>query len=465
MRIARADQDDGAGRQRRDRVVREAVRSGMVGPAQVVSGFVDADGIQESVRDLHRAFGDAPVLHTFAAKAASLVPVLRLLARSGMGCEVASPGELAQAVAAGFPPERIVLDSPAKTPAELAHALALGVAVNADNFAEVDRIGELLAVHESSSVLGLRINPQVGAGAIDAMSTASPSSKFGVPLRDPGARQRVLDTFAERPWLTRLHVHVGSQGCSLDLIGEGVRATFELAEEINAAAGRQQVTSLDIGGGLPVNFDDDEIRPTYETYVRQLRAAVPGLLTGRYDLVTEFGRSLVAKNGFTAAVVEYTKDTGGRRIALTHAGAHIATRTVFMPDAWPLRIAVYDRDGRPKHAPERVQDVAGPCCFAGDLVARERRLPELAPGDIVVLLDTGGYYFSTPWSYNSLARPAVHGFTTHGPELRFATVRREQTLAEILAESGVDQADALLFSDFSESDSDAAHARLVPTGD
>ena len=81
---------------------------------------MDADGIQESVRDLHRAFGDAPVLHTFAAKAASLVPVLRLLARSGMGCEVASPGELAQAVAAGFPPERIVLDSPAKTRAELA---------------------------------------------------------------------------------------------------------------------------------------------------------------------------------------------------------------------------------------------------------------------------------------------------------------------------------------------------------
>ena len=225
------------------------------------------------------------------------------------------------------------------------------------------------------------------------------------------------------------------------------------------------MTSLDIGGGLPVNFDDDEIRPTYGTYVRQLRAAVPGLLTGRYDLVTEFGRSLVAKNGFTAAVVEYTKDTGGRRIALTHAGAHIATRTVFMPDAWPLRIAVYDRDGRPKHAPERVQDVAGPCCFAGDLVARERTLPELAPGDIVVLLDTGGYYFSTPWSYNSLARPAVHGFTTHGPDLRFATVRPEQTLAEILAESGVDQADALLFSDFDEADSDAAHARLVPTGD
>ncbi|WP_240436933.1 diaminopimelate decarboxylase [Streptomyces sporangiiformans] len=455
MRIAQVDQDTDGRRQQRDRAVREAVRSGLIGPAHVAAGFLDADGIQESVRDLQRAFGDAPVLHTFAAKAAPLVPVLRLLARSGMGCEVASPGELAQAVAADFPPERIVLDSPAKTRAELADALALGVAVNADNFPELDRIGELLAVSESTSVLGLRINPQVGAGAIDAMSTASLSSKFGVPLRDAGARKRILKAFAERPWLTRLHVHVGSQGCSLELIGRGVRAAYELAEEINAMAGRQQVTSLDIGGGLPVNFDDDEIRPTYADYVRQLRASVPELLGGRYDLVTEFGRSLVAKNGFTAAVVEYTKDAGGRRIALTHAGAHIATRTVFMPEAWPLRIAVYDSDGKPKLAPERVQDVAGPCCFAGDLVARGRKLPELAPGDVVVLLDTGGYYFSSPWSYNSLARPAVHGFTTRESDIRFAAVRPEQTLVEILAESGVDQADALLFSDV---DSTPAHA-------
>nr|WP_244320623.1 diaminopimelate decarboxylase [Streptomyces melanosporofaciens] len=429
---------------RRDGVVREAVRTGLIGADHLVTGFFDTDGVRESVRDLREAFGDAPVLHTFAAKAASLVPVLRLLARSGMGCEVASPGELAQALAAGFSPERIVLDSPAKTQAELTHALSLGVAVNADNFAELDRIEALLSAGNSSSVCGLRINPQVGTGSIDAMSTASLNSKFGVPLKDTGARQRILGAFAAHSWLTRVHVHVGSQGCSLELIAEGVRAAYELAEEINTAAGRRQVTSLDIGGGLPVNFDDDEIRPSYADYVEQLRTSVPGLFDGRYSLVTEFGRSLVAKNGFIAAVVEYTKDTGGRRIALTHAGAHIATRTVFMPQAWPLRVGVYDAEGRTKRGTPRVQDVAGPCCFAGDLVVRGGELPELEPGDVVVLHDTGGYYFSTPWSYNSLARPAVHGFTTQGPAVRFATVRPEQSLEEILAESGVGQADALL---------------------
>ncbi|PBC67382.1 diaminopimelate decarboxylase [Streptomyces sp. TLI_235] len=429
---------------RRDRVVRAAAAAGLVGERHVAAGFLDVDGVRRTVADLHAAFGpDVPVLHTFAVKAAALVPVLRLVADAGMGCEVASPGELALARAAGIPAHRIVLDSPAKTDAELAEALGLGVAVNADNLQELERTAALLAVHRSASVLGLRVNPQVGAGTIGAMSTASEHSKFGVPLRDPGARERVLDAFDRYPWLTRLHVHVGSQGCWPDLIAAGVRATWELAEEVNRRAGRRQVTSVDLGGGLPVNFDDDEVRPTHAEYAAHLRAAVPGLFGGDYSLVTEFGRSVVAKHGFTAARVEYTKEVGGRRIALTHAGAHLATRTVFMPDAWPLRVGVHHPDGTPRRGPEEVQDVAGPCCFAGDLVARGRALPRIEPGDLVVLHDTGGYYTSAPWAYNSIARPAVHGFTTAGGQVRFATVRTEQTLAEIAAEAGGAHADTL----------------------
>lgn len=85
---------------------------------------------------------------------------------------------------------------------------------------------------------------------------------------------------------------------------------YQLAEEINKTLGTRQVTSIDIGGGLPVNFDDDSVRPTFAAYAAALRAAVPGLFDGRYGLVTEFGRSLLAKNGFIGALVEYTKDAG-----------------------------------------------------------------------------------------------------------------------------------------------------------
>ncbi|MGW2287099.1 diaminopimelate decarboxylase [Streptomyces phaeochromogenes] len=426
-----------------DRVVRAAVEAGLAGAAHPVAGFIDIDGVHTTVGELQSAFEGVGVLHAFAAKACPLVPVLRLLAARGLGCEVASPGELAQALAAGFPAERIVLDSPAKTRAELAEALNLGVAVNADNLDELKRI-DALVTPQTASVLGIRVNPQVGAGSISAMSTASASSKFGVPLADPGMRDEVVSAFAARPWLTRLHVHVGSQGCPLELIAEGVRAAYELAEEINAAVGRRQVTSLDIGGGLPVNFDDDSVRPSYTEYVAVLRARVPELFSGRYSLVTEFGRSLLAKNGFIAALVEYTKDAGGRRIAITHAGAQTATRTVFMPQAWPLRVEAYDAGGRRRRGRELVQDVAGPCCFAGDVVAHGRELPELTEGDLVVLRDTGAYYFSSHFSYNSLPRPAVHGFSSAGDGAVFVPIRTAQSTAEVVAEAGAEHRDALL---------------------
>ncbi|WP_051842626.1 hypothetical protein [Streptomyces sp. NRRL F-5193] len=425
-------------------VLRQATADGVLGPEHPVAGFIDVQGIRDSVTALHKAFAHVPdALHAFAVKACPLVPVLRLLADAGMGCETASPGETRLALAAGFAPERIVLDSPAKTRAEISEALTLGIALNADNLAELDRI-DALRPARSRSVVGLRVNPQVGGGSIAAMSTATPHSKFGVALDDPGARARVLDAFLQRPWLTRLHAHIGSQGCSLQLIARGLATLHQLAEEIDAHVGRRQVTSLDLGGGLPVNFSDDTVTPTFEEYVRALTDAEPALLDGRYQVVTEFGRSLLAKNGFTAAVVEYVKQSGGRRIALTHAGAQVATRTVFMPDAWPVRITAHGPDGRPKTTAFVPQDVAGPLCFAGDVVAHERPLPELAEGDLVVLHDTGAYYFSAPWAYNSIPRPGVHGFLHRDGAVELATVRRPQTLAEVVEESGSSHGPALL---------------------
>ncbi|SEO59863.1 diaminopimelate decarboxylase [Actinacidiphila rubida] len=424
---------------RRGHALRAAVERGLIDEREPVVGLLDITGIEDSATALHAAFATpgVEITHTFAVKAASLVPVLALLGECGLGAEVASPGEMALARAAGIPADRIVLDSPAKTRAELREALTLGVAVNADNPQELERIDALRADAGSASPVGLRVNPQIGAGSIGAMSTATATSKFGVALRDPGAEEWVLRAYAGRPWMNRLHTHTGSQGVPLELMVAGVRAAYELAERINAAAGRRQVTVLDIGGGLPVNFDSDAVTPSYAEYADLLRAEVPGLFDGRYGLVTEFGRSMLAKNGTVLARVEYAKSAGGRPIAVTHAGAQVATRTVFVPDAWPLRVLALDAKGREKAGEPVVQDVAGPCCFAGDLVAKGRPLPLLESGDHVALLDTGAYYFSNHFAYNSLPRPAVLGYTAlPDGTVEFTPVRTAQSEAELIAESG-----------------------------
>ncbi|WP_267245181.1 diaminopimelate decarboxylase [Streptomyces sp. PR69] len=449
---------------RRDQAVHAAVAQGLLSEEQPVVALLDAGGIRASATALREAFAavtDAPVLHAFAVKAAPLVPVLALLRAEGLGAEAASPGELALARAAGVPAAHTVLDSPAKTLGELREALALGVALNADNLQELARLDTLVprqANDPGSPVppIGLRINPQLGAGSIGALSTATATSKFGVGLRDEGARDRIAEAVLDRPWLTRLHTHTGSQGIPLPLMAQGVRAVWELAEEINAAAGRRRIDTLDIGGGLPVNFASDEHTPSFAAYARLLKEEAPGLFDGGYGLVTEFGRALLAKHGTILSRVEYAKTTGGRPIAVTHAGVQVATRTVYDPESWPLRIRAYDAEGRPKPGPAVEQDIAGPACFAGDLLAEARPLPLLEPGDVIAALDTGAYYFSSPYGYNSLPRPAVHGFTTasasaasaadgdgDGP-VRFTTVRRAQRPDEIVAESGGAYAGALL---------------------
>ncbi|MFJ9032643.1 diaminopimelate decarboxylase [Streptomyces sp. NPDC102274] len=467
---------------RRDLAVRAAVAQGLISESEPVVALLDVAGIRASAAALRTAFDEvtAPgtaVLHAFAVKAAPLVAVVRLLGEQGIGAEVASAGELALARAAGVRPEHTVLDSPAKTTAELREALALGIAVNADNPQELDRLDALIGSGTRpgsgtgarpgsgtdsgtgsatgsgpvASPLGLRINAQVGGGSIGALSTATATSKFGIALRDEGARAWIVQAFLDRPWLTRLHTHSGSQGVPLERMAEGVRTVYELAEEINEAAGHRQIDTLDIGGGLPVNFGSDEETPTYAAYARLLRETVPGLLDGRYGLVTEFGRSLLAKHGTVLARVEYAKSAGGRPIAVTHAGAQVATRTVYDPASWPLRIAAYDAGGRPRTGPAVAQDIAGPACFAGDLLAENRPVPLLEQGDLVAALDTGAYYFSNHYAYNSLARPGIHGFVAApggaGGGVRFATVRAAQTVEEIVTESGGGYADALLLDD------------------
>lgn len=269
------------------------------------------------------------------------------------------------------------------------------------------------------------------------MSTATNTSKFGVALKDAGNREKLISCYQAHRWLTSMHTHIGSQGCTLELMVAGIRVVVDLAKEINQVVGRKQISVIDIGGGLPVNFDSEEITPTFADYASALRAAIPELFKGEFTVKTEFGRSIYAKNGFIATRVEYTKQSGGRRIAITHAGAQTATRTAFMPDLWAIRLSVYDSSGVARSGTILEQDVAGPCCFAGDMLARKRPLPIIEPGDYVMLHDTGAYYFSNPFFYNNLPAIGVYGATINtGGDAALNVWRKQQSVEDMLAVIG-----------------------------
>lgn len=412
---------------RKAAIAARAYRDGLLIEDAPLIGVIDMDAFRHTIDDLRASFPNF-FRHAFAAKANTMPAILKFIRGAGMSCEVASPGEFEAAVAAGFEGEEIVFDSPAKTRWEIDAALKSGATLNIDNWQELARVDEWMAKGKSRSIVGIRVNPQVGAGGIAAMSTATRTSKFGIGLEDGDNRELVIAAYAARPWLTCLHTHVGSQGCPLELIAAGIAKTYALAEEINERLGRKQITTLDIGGGLPVNFESDKVTPSFKDYVASLRAGVPGLFAGEFKVVTEFGRSVLAKAGFILARVEYTKETGGHPIAITHAGAQVATRTVFMPELWKIRVSALDGQARPKKGERIEQDVAGPCCFAGDIVAHARPLPLLEPGDFVMLHDTGAYYFSTPFVYNSLPAIPVYGVSGADDALKVETLQQGHAL-------------------------------------
>lgn len=496
--------------------IARAVAAGVVGskPGAEYVLLMDRDRVRSRAASLLAAFdgeGEASrlrrgasvaspsprFLHAFALKANPLRAVLNEVRESGMGAECASIAEVEQALRCGFAPHRIVMDSPCKTVTEIVRCLEAGVYMNLDSLDEVRRVADLIeeaqarapggdvAVSPDASTpwwdtleAGLRVNPAVGIGSIESTSTAGSTSKFGTCLSTYG--DEVTAAFLKYPWLTGLHVHVGSQGCDSALTVAGVKVVAALAQQINAALavsddgratptvtvpavapstdtgvsegsniaagagddvaasvvvsvgstgvsmppasgrrGARRVTTIDIGGGLSTTYHggyDDE--PTFDLYAAALARDVPSLFDGTFDrVITEFGRSIVAKAGTIVSIVEAVKMSGGRPIAVTHVGANIAPRACLAPHVWRHHVAVFGKDGTPKSVDGDLveTDVAGPLCFSGDVIARQRRLPRIEAGDMVAVMDAGGYTLSMYSRYCSRGAPAVYGFS-HGAE-------------------------------------------------
>lgn len=407
-------------------VIAAARQQGLIGPDLPSAVFYDLDAFRSALGRIRAAF-PASALHAVALKANPLSGLLREALKAGMGAECASLPELEHALRLGFPAEDIVFDSPAKTVSDLRFAVSQGVYINVDNLQELARLAELARAPVRPVRAGVRVNPQTGAGTYAGTSTATATSKFGVPLREE--RVRLLAAFQEYPWLVGLHVHTGSQVCPLDLVVRGVADMADLAREVEQRTGRA-LEILDIGGGLPVDYASDAPDACLEDYAARLLKAVPDL--ARRRIVTEFGRALSAKAGWAVSRVEYTKQSGGRHIAVIHLGADFLVRTAYVPEIWVHRVTVHASDGSPKAGPAVCQDVAGPLCFSGDLVARERMLPLAEPGDFVVIHDAGAYTLSMWSRYNNRQAPAVYAYEMAEGGVTMQLLKPAETVDDVL---------------------------------
>jgi diaminopimelate decarboxylase len=386
--------------------------------------FYDLDAWEGNLEECKRVFGPG-FLHAIAFKSNALGPMMQTCVNKGLGAECASMGEVLHAEKCGFSMDTIIFDSPVKTVAEIRYSLKNGIHLNIDNFSELEVIAEQVAQVGSAGVVGIRINPLCGAGAIKALSVSTEDSKFGIPV---SFRAELLAAYAKYPWLNSVHVHVGSGGMGCKILVEGIATAVAFAEEVNAAAGKKQVDVLDMGGGFPVNYLGEswtsEKVPTWQEYAEALRERVPQLFDNAYfkRVVTEFGQSLNAKSGWLGSRIEYVKPMGKEQCCLIHFGADSCVRQMYTNEHG-RRIEFYAADGSKAEGKE-LTTVAGPLCFAGDVFARSLEGPKLNRGDCVVLREAGANTLSLFSRHCLRQAPAAYGYRrANGAISEFTTLR------------------------------------------
>jgi diaminopimelate decarboxylase len=330
----------------------------------------------------------------FASKAFPCVAVLKLFAQEGLWCDVASGGELHLALAAGFPPQRIVLHGNAKSEAELRMALqaAIGLIV-IDNFDEIERLARLLAETPQTGgvqAVLVRVTPDVSGETHEKISTGQADSKFGFAMADAAeAFARVRDLAGLS--LQGVHAHIGSQLLELEPFRR-------LAAELSRLG---DFPVWDLGGGLGVQYTEDQpAAPALEDYAAAILGAARehGIGPDR-RLLLEPGRSLTANACVTLYTVESVKQNVSRWVAVD-GGMSDNLRPMLYGAPYEAHVA--DRFGG-----QTLCHLAGKHCESGDVIVHRALLDDPRPGDVIVTPATGAYGFSMANNYNGVPRPPV----------------------------------------------------------
>lgn len=362
-----------------------------------------------------KAAGDVPHLICYAVKANSNLAVLNLLARLGSGFDIVSGGELARVIAAGGDPAKVVFSGVAKTEAEMQEALRQEIlCFNLESEPELERLNRVAGEMGKVARISVRVNPDIDAGTHPYISTGLKENKFGVPI------ERALLLYRRAAQLPNIEIvgidcHIGSQLTELEPFLEAMDRLLALIDRL--ASEGIHVHHLDVGGGLGVNYSDEN-PPHPEQYAAALKAK---LADRDLQLIFEPGRAIVANAGVLLTRVEYLKEGEDRHFAIVDAAMNDLIRPSLY-GAW-MNIIPADRN---LVRPARRYDVVGPVCETGDFLGKDRELG-LAPGDLLVVRSAGAYGFAMSSNYNTRPRAAevlVDGADAH-------LVRQREPLAEL----------------------------------
>jgi diaminopimelate decarboxylase len=377
---------------------------------------IDEDDFRSRCREMAAAFDGGRNVQ-YAAKAFLCTEVARWIAQEGLSLDVCSGGELAVALHADFPAERIVFHGNNKSIDELTAAVKVGVGhVVLDSMTEIERLDAVAAQLDVVQDVLIRVTVGVEAHTHEFISTAHEDQKFGLSLADGKAMEAVRRVFAtDHLRLVGLHSHIGSQ--IFDVAGFELAAhrVIGLLRDIVAEFGvdkTSQLATVDLGGGFGIAYRPTDDPPPVAELAAKLSAIVRdesdrvGLPEPR--LVVEPGRAIVGPGTVTLYEVGTVKDvpissTAQRRYVSVDGGMSDNIRTALYGAQYDVRLV-----SRASDAKASLARIVGKHCETGDIVVRDAWVPgDIAPGDLLAVAATGAYCYSMSSRYNLIGRPAV----------------------------------------------------------
>jgi diaminopimelate decarboxylase len=391
--------------------------------------FLDEADLRDRCRSYRDAFGGGQVF--YAGKAFLCTAVARWVEEEGLGLDVCTGGELAVAVRAGFPGERMLLHGNNKSVAELAAALDAGVGlVVVDSATEIERLDEMCAERGVRQPVLVRVTVGVEAHTHEFIATAHEDQKFGFSLAGGDAMaavRRVHDAAGLE--LVGLHSHIGSQifdAGGFEVAAHRVVALLaQIRDELGVTLG-----TLNLGGGLGIAYTAEDDPTDVAVIAASLRTivfsecAAHGLPVP--SIAVEPGRAIAGPGTLTAYRVGTVKPVEGLRTFVSVDGG--------MSDN--IRTALYDAEytvvlaNRASSAPPMLARVVGKHCESGDVVVKDAWLPsDVVPGDLLAVAATGAYCRSMASTYNHVPRPPVVAVTGAGTRV----LLRRETVDDLLA--------------------------------
>jgi diaminopimelate decarboxylase len=390
---------------------------------------------EQQIRDQARAFvrgftsRNPDTMVAYASKAYTGIAILRLARDEGLGLDVVSGGELAIALAAGFPPERIHLHGNNKTAEELREAVAAGVGrVVVDNFHELELLDTIAGEMGRRQPVLLRLAPGIDPHTHAKISTGQIDTKFGFTIENGDAAEAVTRALnAPNLELLGYHCHIGSQIFEIESYEQVADVMLGFAAEQRDRTGFVPL-EFSPGGGFAVQYVAEAPPPDPDAYaalvVNAVNAARERYALPPLRLFVEPGRSMVARAGVALYTVGSTKDIPGvRRYVAVDGGMADNIRPAMYDARYEALLA-----NRPDEPPCEVVTVAGKYCESGDILIRDIELPRVEPGDVLAIPASGAYAPAMASNYNGALRPAIV-FVKDG---RARLVRRRESYDDLL---------------------------------